>query len=102
MSDLEGDLENLQEELEQADADLANAMRCMERVSTLIRKTIAANDHAPSRVLEWFALIEADAMLVGHRLVAKRERMEREQLREEVDEFSGRARGMLGVMGRAL
>jgi hypothetical protein len=96
------DLESLQEELEQADADLANAMRCMESVSKLIRKTIAANDHAPGQVREWYSLIDADAMLVGHRLVAKRERMEREQQREEVDEFSGRARAMLGVMGRAL
>lgn len=85
-------------ELDRLEGDLASARRCMAQVSTLIRKAIAANDHAPSQVREWFALIDADAMLTGHRLVAERERMER----DEADEFSGAARQTLGVAGRAL
>jgi hypothetical protein len=84
--------------LEALEIELQLALRCMERASVSIRKTIAANDHAPSQVREWFSLIDADAMLTGHRLVRHAERIER----DEADEFSGRARAVLGSAGRTL
>lgn len=99
---MSAEVEALEAELETIEVELQLARRCMERVSECLRKAIVANDHAPSQVREWFSLIDAAAMLAGHGLLAKTSKLEREEEREEADEFSGRARSVLGVAGRAL